>query len=239
MGARANGSWLPRLADGTSLGAMPVALHDRYVDMYVKFADSWRVNSKSSLFDYAKDTSTKTFTLDSWPRENPPYVIGDGPVAKPVKQRVAQQLCREMVGKNNNADCMFDVMVMGNPGIAKIHLLSQKIQAGLTRVIVREDRDISMDKEVVTFTATVTRHASITRLESDGKSVPAGTVQFTFNGSRAGVPVKLDSKGQARLKVSRLKAGTQKIAARYMPAKGSAFLASSSIEASRSIQERK
>lgn len=239
MGARAKESWLPRLADGTALGAMPAAMHDRYVDLYVKFADSWRVNNKTSLFDYAKDTSTRTFTFKEWPRENPPYVIGDWPVAKPVKRQVAQQLCLKVVGKNNNADCMFDVMVMGDRGIAKTHLLSQKIRAGLTSIIVRDDRDTSRDKEVVTFTATVMRHAAITRLEAGGKAVPAGTVQFTLNGNKIGESVKLDAKGQAGWKVSRLKVEKQQIGARYIPAKGSVFLASSSIEVSRSIQERK
>ncbi len=63
MGARTKGSWLPRLADGSSLGARPVAMHDRYVDLYVTFADSWRVNNKTSLFDYARGTSTKTFAF--------------------------------------------------------------------------------------------------------------------------------------------------------------------------------
>lgn len=242
MGARAKGSWLPKLSDGSVLGAMPAAMHDRYVELYEKFADSWRVSNDTSLFDYAPDTSTRTFTFKEWPKENGPYVIGNGPVAKPLARNVATQLCRGVVGKNDNADCVFDVMVTGNRGIAKAHLLSLQIRTGLTSISVRDDRGISKDKERVTFTATVARHTAITRKESTGKGergIPTGAVQFTLNGNKVGKPVKLDAKGQARLKVSRPKVERQRIGARYIPAKGSVFLASSSIEASRPLKEGK
>src|SRR5262249_44553775 len=77
MGAIAPKGWLPALPDGTSLGPMPAALHERYVDLYQKFADAWRVNDKTSLFDYAPGTSTATFTLRSWPPESPPCVLAE------------------------------------------------------------------------------------------------------------------------------------------------------------------
>jgi hypothetical protein len=236
MGARYKGSWLPRLANGSALGAMPAAMHDRYVDMYAKFADSWRVNNDTSLFDYAPDTSTKTFTFKEWPKENPPYVIGNGPVAKPVKRQIAQQLCRGVVGKNDNADCMFDVMVTGNRGIAKAHLFTQQVRAGLTSIIVSDDRNISRDKEMVTFTATVARHAAPTQMEFDRKGVPAGAVQFTLNSNSVEKPVRLDAKGQAQLMLPRLKIEKQTIGARYIPAKGSIFLPSSSLESARLLR---
>jgi subtilisin family serine protease len=239
MGARYKGSWLPRLANGSVLGAMPAAMHDRYVDMYVKFADSWRVNNDTSLFDYAPDTSTKTFTFKEWPKENPPYVIGNGPVAKPVKRQIAQQLCRGVVGKNDNADCMFDVMVTGNRGIAKAHLFTQQIRAGLTSIIVSDDRGLSRDQEMVTFTATVARQSAPTQMELDRNGVPTGTVQFTLNGNGVEKPVKLDAKGQAQLKLPRLKIEKQTIGARYIPAKGSIFVPSSSFESARVIVEGK
>ena len=51
MGALARGSWLPALPDGSSMGPMPPGpLHDRYVALYQKFADAWRVTDKTSLF---------------------------------------------------------------------------------------------------------------------------------------------------------------------------------------------
>jgi hypothetical protein len=52
-GAIPAGSWLPTLPDGSSMGPKPAGLHDRYVDLYQKFGEAWRVNGESSLFDYA------------------------------------------------------------------------------------------------------------------------------------------------------------------------------------------
>jgi hypothetical protein len=238
MGAIAPDSWLPALPDGTSLGPMPAALHQRYVDFYQKFADAWRVTDKTSLFDYAPGASTATFTLPSWPQESPPYVIPENPPAKPLDPKVAQRLCRAVVGQDRNADCVFDVTVTGETGFAKIYLLSQRIYAGSTTTTVSNDRDPTKPKKPVTFTATVTRNATVARLESSGRGVSTGAVQFTLDGAKVGARVKLDSKGQARWKVSRLKVGDHQVAARYIPAKGSAFLASSNLDESHTVKER-
>ncbi|MBU1424814.1 MAG: tandem-95 repeat protein [Gammaproteobacteria bacterium] len=233
MGARGKGSWLPRLANGSALGMMPAAPHDRYVELYVKFADSWRVNKETSLFDYAEGTSTVSFTNKAWPTENGPYATGSGPVAKPLGLKAAQLACRGVAGKNEKADCVFDVRVMGNANLAKGHALTQKVRTGLTAIVLRDDRGISRDKKTVTFTATVVRHAAITRMDVARKVVPTGTVQFTLNGKRVGRPVKLDSRGQARWKVESLKVEKQLVGARYLPAKGSTLLPSSSLGTAR------
>jgi hypothetical protein len=238
MGARSKGSWLPRLSNGSALGAMPAALHKRYIELYKKFADSWRVNNETTLFDYDKDTSTATFTNKAWPTENGPYDTGTGPVAKPLPLKAAQLACREVAGKNEKADCIFDVRVMGNAKIAQGHILTQKLRTGLTAIIVNDDRAFSRDKEIVTFTATVARHAAVTRMAVVGKGeigVPAGTVQFTLNGNSVGRPLKLDARGQAQLKLPRLKIEKQTIGARYIPVKGSVFLPSSSFESARLV----
>jgi hypothetical protein len=226
MGARARGSWLPALADGTSLGPKPAALHQRYVDLYQKFADSWRVTDKTSLFDYAPGTSTATFTIASWPPENPPCVLPETTPVKPATLAVARRACRAVVGKNRKEDCIFDVRVTGNTGFAKLYLLSQKIEAGSTGIVVSDDKDPTKPEEPVTFTATVARDAPLSRRA--GRGAPTGMVQFTLDGEKAGDPVRLDAKGQARWKTWRLKVGDHKVAAQYMPAKGTAFLASSS-----------
>ena len=63
------GQWLPALPDGSQLGPMPAAMHDRYVALYQTFANGWRVSNASSLFDYAPGQSTATFTDTSWPPE--------------------------------------------------------------------------------------------------------------------------------------------------------------------------
>jgi hypothetical protein len=224
MGAIAPGSWLPALPNGMSLGPKPAALHQRYIDLYEKFADAWRVTDKTSLFDYAPGTSTTTFTIDSWPKESPPCVIPESPTAKPLDPQIAQELCREIVGKNRNADCVFDVTVTGEPGFAKTYLLSQQIEVGSTTTTVNDDKDHTQVGDSVTFTATVARRAS------SGGGVPTGTIQFTLDDSEVGAPIELDSNGRATWKTSSLKVGNHQVAASYIPSESSVFLASSSLD---------
>ena len=234
MGARSKGSWLPRLSDGSAFGVVPAPLHERYLELYVKFADSWRVNDQTSLFDYAEGTSTATFTNKAWPTENGPYVVGNTPVAKPLGRKAAQLACRDIAGKNEKADCVFDVRVMGRKDIAKGHLLNQKVRLGATNVIVRSaDRPNARGETV--FTATVARHATVVPQVRGVRAVPAGTVVFMLDGERAGAAVKLDAKGQAKWKVSRLKVGKHKVSARFIPAKGSVFLPNISRQAAREL----
>lgn len=228
MGARLKGSWLPRLSDGSALGTRPAAMHDRYVDLYVKFADSWRVNNKTSLFDYAEGTSTATFTNKAWPTENGPFVAGSGPIVKPLARKAALLACRNVVGKNENAGCVFDVMVMGNKDIANAHLLNQKVRLGATQVIVRGAARPDARGNMV-FTATVARHAAAVPPVRNIRAVPAGMVQFLINGEKAGAPVKLDEKGQAKWKVPYQRFFKQQVTAQYIPARGTAFLPSSAI----------
>jgi Bacterial Ig-like domain (group 3) len=224
LGAMARGSWLPALANGVSLGPLPASLHQRYLALYQTFADAWRVTDQTSLFDYAPGTSTATFTLPSWPQENPPCVIPQNPVARPADPHLAQRLCRAVVGKNRKANCVFDVTVTGEPGFAKLYLLSQRIETGSTTTTVSDDVDPSQVGEWVTFTAIVARN------EPRGGGAPTGTVQFYLDGSKVGEPVRLDSQGRATWETSRLKVGRHLVAAGYMPGEHSVFLASSSLE---------
>jgi hypothetical protein len=230
MGAIASGSWLPALPDGTSLGPMPAALHQRYIDLNQKFADAWRVTDKTSLFDYAPGTSTATFTLTAWPQESPPCVIPDNPPAKPLDAKIAREVCKEITGKNRNADCAFDVAVTGERGFARTYLLSHRIELGSTRTSVSDNKDRAKPEESVVFTATVARNASAALNESRGKAVPTGTVQFAVENTKVGKPVKLDSKGQATWKTSRLKVDRHQVRATYIPDKGSVFLPSISLD---------
>ncbi len=224
LGAIGPNSWLPLLPDGTSLGPIPASLHQRYVDLYQKFGHAWRVTDNTSLFDYAPGTSTATFTLASWPPENPPCVIPNNPPVKPLNPSIAKQVCGRIVGKDRNADCVFDVTVTGERGFAKLYLISQKIQAGSTTTTVTDDQDPTQVGEWVTFTAIVARNTGT------GRGVPTGTAQFTLDGSKVGEPVKLDSKGRATWETPRLKVGQHRVAASYIASQGSVFLASSSLE---------
>jgi hypothetical protein len=135
MGAISVGNWLPALPDGTSLGPRPRDLHQRYLDLYDKFENAWRVNNATSLFDYAPGTSTSTFAVDSWPAENPKVCTAPprqpgGPVEKgPPKAlalEVAQQHCGAIVGAQAKVNCIQDVMVTGEPEFAQAYLRAEQ-----------------------------------------------------------------------------------------------------------------
>ena len=221
LGAIPSDSWLPSLPDGKSMGPMPGPLHDRYLELYQKFANAWRVTDKSSLFDYAPGTSTKNFSMSNWPLEQPPCVVPDQKPVQPVSRAVAERACEAVAADNLHKNCVFDVMVTGNIGFAKTYLGTQQIQIGpKTTTTVYDHKDPTEVEEPVTFTATV----------EAGNGVPTGTVQFLLDGAKEGQPLQLDSKGQAKWKTSSLKAGKHKVAATYIPTPGSVFLPSTSTD---------
>lgn len=126
MGRLADGSWLPALPDGSSLGAKPVSESDRYQALYEEFADAWRVTEATSLFDYAPGTNTATFTRDEWPRNAPKSCAIDGqPSANAATEEVARRACANVVDATRKADCVFDVMVTGNEGFGRSYEVMQ------------------------------------------------------------------------------------------------------------------
>lgn len=231
MGMIAKRGWLPALPDGTSLGPKPEALHDRYVHLYEKFADAWRVTVSTSLFDYAPGTSTQTFTNRNWPGENPSSCAIEGePTAQPIDVHLAEQHCSAVADKNNRANCIFDVSVTGYPGFAQTYQTSEQLHPGLTQTAVKDDRDPSSFGDTVSFTATVVPTLS------RGIGAPGGNVQFVLNGGKVGDPVTLDSSGRATWSSSNLQSGEHQVVANYIPSRfGAVFLASSSPEESHTV----
>lgn len=129
MGVVPEGSWIPALPDGTSLGSMPESIDQRYQDLYEKFADAWRVTDASSLFDYASGTNTATFTLDEWPRNSPQSCDLAGQTSvQPATEAVAQAACAALTDPVRKADCVFDVMVTGHEGFGKSYETMQRFQ---------------------------------------------------------------------------------------------------------------
>jgi hypothetical protein len=121
-GRLAGDSWLPALPNGTSLGPKPESLSQRYLDLYGKFADAWRVTDATSLFDYAPGTNTATFTRAEWPRFNPESCAIEGqPSAQPATPQVAAQACSAITNDAQKADCIFDVTVTGETGFAQTY----------------------------------------------------------------------------------------------------------------------
>ena len=220
MAALAPRSWLPALPDGSSMGPMPSTLSERYKDLYQTFGEAWRVTPATSLFDYAPGTSTDTFTLRSWPPEKPPCQIPSENPANPLSLAEARRLCRDVTGKTTNADCVFDVVVTGEPGFAKLYVMSERLRGRATRTTVHTTRT-DKPEEPMTFVATVVGRTS-TR-------VPAGMVQFFVNGERASEAVPLDERGRATWRTTRLRDGKHAVTALYMAHKGSPFLDSTSL----------
>ncbi len=222
MGALAPGSWLPALPDGSSLGPRPAGLPARYVALYETFADAWRVEDGTSLFDYAPGTSTATFTVDSWPRQSAPCELPAQRPVRPLDAAIAERLCRSVEDEGRRANCVFDVMVTGEEGFAKTYLLTERLERGGTATMVTDPQDPSALGDPVTFVAIVTPRGAPRR------GVPSGWVQFVIDGEKHGSPVPLDARGQAALEVPRLEAGRHRVSAIYQPGDGSGFAPSTS-----------
>jgi len=125
-GVVGKGSWLPELPTGASVGAMPAALHQRYVTLYNTFGNAWRVKSSNTLFDYAPGSSTATFTNTAWPVENAKTcTIPHQPVVKPVSLAVATQACKAVSDANLHQSCLFDVQATGDAGFATTYQASE------------------------------------------------------------------------------------------------------------------
>lgn len=120
------GSWLPALPDGTSMGPKPTSAHDQYVELYERFADAWRVTDKTSLFDYAQGTSTDTFTMRGWPPENGKCDIPGVVPVEGVSEEVAKEACKGLSG--DPANCIFDVKITGLTNIANTYIASRNAQ---------------------------------------------------------------------------------------------------------------
>ncbi|MGA2421851.1 MAG: Ig-like domain repeat protein [Candidatus Acidiferrum sp.] len=222
-GAIASGSWLPALPNGTTVGAMPATLAERYAELYKKFGQAWRVTDKDSLFDYAPGTSTGTFTMLDWPLEAAPCTVPNSKPAEPVSQAVAERACRGVTGQNDHANCVFDVVVTGNTGFATTYTEGQRVQSESTRTTVTADLEPTQIGEWVTFTATVTPISLV------NSGVPAGRVQFLLDGASVGPPENLDAHGRASWDTDRLKFGEHEVSAVYIPNSGAAFFGSTSL----------
>jgi hypothetical protein len=141
MGHILGTDWLPRAPDGGSFGPAPATLLARHGLLNGVFAEAWRVTDSTSLFDYAPGTSTATFTNRNWPprpggscaaiRGNP--VPGRQPrePRKPINPAVAERLCRPIEDKTAFRNCVFDLTIMGDPGVAEGYRRSLGLRAAV------------------------------------------------------------------------------------------------------------
>lgn len=139
LGAIAPGNWLPALPDGTRMGPRPADLYERYVALYGKFADAWRVTKDTSLFDYASGYSTASYTLTSWPEYKPAACkVDKAPPGIPIKEPLkaisleeAQQYCKSVATDARRRECAQDVAATGEPGFVTGFVTAEKIEGNL------------------------------------------------------------------------------------------------------------
>jgi hypothetical protein len=137
MGVIAPGNWLPALSDGTWLGPRPSSLAQRHQDLYKTFADSWRVDSTTSLFYYEAGLSPASFVVADWPVATAqgclaPPQAGGPPVTPPVPPVIAQAeaetLCNGITDATRKSNCVTDVVATGERSFARSYLASQTLE---------------------------------------------------------------------------------------------------------------
>ncbi len=131
MGPVLAGDWLPRAPDGSSFGPFPALLLDRHLVLNQKFADAWRVRTTTTLFDYAPGTSTVDFTDPEWPPESGQpcrTALASRPPLERMQPKLAKTACRGIKDEALLANCLFDVTVLGDSGVAKGYLRADKLK---------------------------------------------------------------------------------------------------------------
>jgi len=136
MGAIAPNNWLPRLSNGDFLGPRPASLAQRHHDLYETFADSWRVDSTSSLFYYEPGLSPSSFVVPGWPvaeaigchaPPQPGVPEPAQPITSTIGQAQAGQICSAVVDPVRRDNCIQDVVATGAAGFAEAYLQSQRL----------------------------------------------------------------------------------------------------------------
>ncbi|MCP3142795.1 VWD domain-containing protein [Pyxidicoccus xibeiensis] len=161
LGAIAPGNWLPTLSDGTQPGSRPTSLYDRYVDLYARFGDSWRVKDSTSLFDYPAGYSTASYTLQGWPAYNAsscsiakaPPGIPIVPALPALSMQRALELCRGVTNEVRRQQCAQDVAATGDPIFAHTFAESERVEANRNpgAVGLVSPRDFSVAPATVSF----------------------------------------------------------------------------------------
>ena len=220
MGPISASSWLPDLPNGSNVGPMPEHLDERYVALYRTFADAWRVTDATSLFVYARGTSTETFTDRKWPAEKLPCTLApqfEVPEHTPVLQGMslekARQVCRLVTLDDLHRDCVFDVATTGDEAFAHGYRLAQALALRGTAVQLHASKSRSRSGEAIAVTAIV----SVLR----GKCTRwSGDVTFLVDDVSVGSSIALDERGRVTLVVSGLKTGKHRIRATYSGGNG-------------------
>jgi Divergent InlB B-repeat domain len=136
MGAIAPNNWLPTLSNGDFLGPRPVDFAKRHHDLFETFADSWRVNEKTSLFYYEPGLTPAAFIVPGWPvseaqnclaPQQPGVPVPTATPASTIGKAQAEKLCSGLVDVQRRENCIQDAMATGDPIFAETYLKSQNL----------------------------------------------------------------------------------------------------------------
>jgi len=134
MGSIAPQNWLPSLPDGSTLGPQPIDLAKRHDQLYGAFADAWRVNKSTSLFDYGSGVGPDSFVLKGWPEFQPKscllpkdWTTNPNP-PKQLAADEARKACSTLVDVARQANCEADAMLTGDIGVAATYLATERIE---------------------------------------------------------------------------------------------------------------
>ena len=123
-----DGSWLPALPNGSSVGPMPATLPARFNTLYKTFGNAWRVTNSKSLFDYAPGTSTATFTNAAWPVENATSCsLPKVNTPARISAAAAEAACGQISNATLHSNCVADVQATGNRTLADTYAVGQRV----------------------------------------------------------------------------------------------------------------
>ena len=125
------GSWLPALADGSSVGPIPGPMPQRYKTLYQQFADSWRVSPATSLFDYQAGTSTASYSNADWPRQDGRCTLPNTNPLAQLSEAQATTICAGVHVPHFKKACIADVMATGDKVFAEGYV---KLQGPTRRI---------------------------------------------------------------------------------------------------------
>ena len=134
MGSIAPQNWLPALPDGSTLGPQPIDLAKRYDQLYATFADAWRVNKSTSLFDYGSGLGPDSFVLKGWPAFQPKGCLlpkdwtTNPDLPKQLAPDEARKACSTLVDLARQSNCEADAVLTGDIGVAATYLATERIE---------------------------------------------------------------------------------------------------------------
>jgi hypothetical protein len=126
----------------------PIDAHN-FNALYGSFADSWRVTSSTSLFDYVRGKTTRSYQLLSFPR-GAAKSVSLSPAARANAARVCDRA--GVIQAVLLSDCIFDVGVTGNPAFA----------AGYASETTRAATGCGASPACLTITVSITGDRSVT-----------------------------------------------------------------------------